>query len=290
MNNIFHNEIIEPYSYLEENKGKNIRKKIINFLGKKYDIKKNDIQNIIEIVDKIHNSTLILDDIEDNSKIRRGKECTHLKYGIALTINVTYIVLFDMLNNIKCENMKSNVIDTILKLSRGQGIDIYISENNKFITNEEYIEMIKGKTSALLSLIPKLINCCKPIEDINKINNLFDKFGIFFQIRDDLINIYDKKYWKKKGFCSDLYESKITYVILEAINKKIDRYEEIIEFYENKINDNDNVNKVYDILNNSNIWNEGKEILKKLKSEILNEADKVDLSDLFNLMFKQLEY
>jgi geranylgeranyl diphosphate synthase, type III len=289
MNNIFHNEIIEPYSYLEENKGKNIRKKIINFLGKKYDIKKNDIQNIIEIVDKIHNSTLILDDIEDNSKIRRGKECTHLKYGIALTINVTYIVLFDMLNNIKCENMKSNIIDTILKLSRGQGIDIYISENNKFITNEEYIEMIKGKTSALLSLIPKLINCCKPIEDFNKINNLFEKFGIFFQIRDDLINIYDKKYWEKKGFCSDLYEKKITYVILEAINKKIDSYEEIIEFYENKINDNDNVNKIYDILNKSNIWNEGKETLKNLKSQILNEADKVDLSDLFNLMFMQLE-
>jgi geranylgeranyl diphosphate synthase, type III len=290
MNKIYNDKIIEPYIYIQQNKGKNIRNKIIKFLGQKYNIDKNDIQKIIEIVDKIHNSSLILDDIEDDSKIRRGKECAHLKYGIALSINVTYIILFDMLNNIECQNMKSNAINTILQLSKGQGVDIYISENKKFITKFQYIEMIKKKTGALLSLIPKLINCCKPLKNISIINNLFEEFGVFFQIRDDLINIYDENYWKKKGFCSDLYEKKITYVILAAINNKIDGYKDIINFYDNKEINDINVREVYDILNKSNICNEGKKKLENIKNKILNEAEDVNLYDLFNLMFDELEY
>jgi geranylgeranyl pyrophosphate synthase len=287
--NIYYNDITEPYRYINENEGKNIRVDMIMYLGKKYKINKDDIKQIIDIMNKIHNSSLILDDIEDNSSLRRGKKCAHIVYGVALSVNVTYIILFDMLHEIKCENMKSVIIQTILEISKGQGLDIYISENNKIITNAQYMEMIKSKTSALLSLIPKLINCSKSIGklNLNAIIDLFEKFGIFYQIRDDLINIYDEDYWKKKGFCSDLYEKKITYVILYAINNKIDNYEEILEFYEKDKIDEKDVCAIYAILKKSTILKAGKLTLDNLKIEILSGASKVNLDDLFQLLFNK---
>ena len=290
MNKIYEDKIKEPYFYLSQNKGKNLRSKIIKFMGKKYNIKEENIKCIIDIIDKIHNTSLILDDIEDGSKIRRGYDAVHIKYGLPLSINVTYIILFEMLNNIKCNKMKDHCIKTILRLSKGQGIDIYISEKKEFITKNHYIEMIKNKTSSLLSLIPKLINSYKEIKNIDQIINLFEDFGIFYQIRDDLINIYDIKYWEKKGFCSDLYEKKITYVILEAVSNKIDGYNEILNFYYNNGVTDLNVKNIYKILKKSDILNNGKKYLNNLKEIILKNAKNVGLFELFNNIFNQLKF
>ena len=186
--------------------------------------------------------------------------------------------------------MKDHCIKTILRLSKGQGIDIYISDKKEFITKNRYIEMIKNKTSSLLSLIPKLINSCKEIKNIDQIINLFEDFGIFYQIRDDLINIYDIKYRKKKGFCSDLYEKKITYVILEAVSNKIDGYNEILKFYYNNGVTDLNVKNIYKILKKSDILNNGKKYLNNLKEIILKNAKNVGLFELFNNIFNQLKF
>ena len=59
-----------------------------------------EIENINKIKSLVHNASLVIDDIQDNSYIRRNQECAHIKYGIPLTINAGYLAIFKTLHNI----------------------------------------------------------------------------------------------------------------------------------------------------------------------------------------------
>lgn len=279
--------IIKPFNYIINTKGKNIRSVIIKYLINFYDLDTKYINQFIKIIDVIHNSSLLIDDIQDNSLKRRGKECAHLKYGIPLTLNCSYLIIFKLLNDINDINIKNEIINTLYELHNGQGQDIYISENIKFIKLDNYLEIIKKKTSSLIVLIPKLIHSLKEIKNYEKVFELFEKFGIFYQIRDDLINLNNEKYWIIKGFCSDLVERKITYPIILAVKNKIKNYEDIIKFYNNKSKD---IKSIYNIINKSNIFTEITNQLNDQKIDILNLAKDLNLDDLFNNILTNLSY
>jgi geranylgeranyl diphosphate synthase, type III len=284
----FKKAVIIPYTYISNIKGSNIRGRLLKFLCDKYHISKNQQNLIKNLIHKIHNCSLILDDIEDNSKIRRGIECAHIKYGIANSINSTYIVLFDMLHKIENNNIKQLTIKAIHDLCYGQGLDIVNSENYKNISKKLYIKLIKHKTGRLIKLIIDILNELHNISNIEIVQHIFDQFGIFYQIRDDLINITSEKYWEKKGFCSDIYEKKITYPIIVAINNKITNYDKIIDFYNKNDNISDkNVKEIYNIINCSNIYNLIKKELDTIKDNILKNTE---FYELFSNIFNYLKY
>ena len=60
---------------------------------------------------------------------------------------------------------------------------------------------------------------------------LLDKIGIFFQVRDDYINLTDPEYWKSKGFCDDIHERKFSFPIIRMIELRQGRYRELLELY-----------------------------------------------------------
>ena len=72
--------LIEPVKYYYNMNGKNIRKKICKTFGITFGISDEDIENINNLLNVLHNASLVIDDIEDDSQLRRNKDCAHKVY------------------------------------------------------------------------------------------------------------------------------------------------------------------------------------------------------------------
>jgi geranylgeranyl diphosphate synthase type 3 len=222
-----------PVQYYLNMKGKNIRNEICNFLGTLFFIEIEDIESINNIINVIHNASLVIDDIEDNSFLRRSQDCAHIKYGIPLSINSGYLSVFKVLHEFnKQENIdfeiKFKIVENLYYGHVGQGLDIYYSKEKIIPSLEEYNKMVEYKTGLIFISILDLI--------MSKTNNVIlkkrypsllialNKLSCLFQSRDDFINITDPNYWKEKGFCEDFDEQKISYIIVMLNNNKLPNY------------------------------------------------------------------
>ena len=103
----------EPVDYYVNMKGKNIRSHLCNILGKMLNVSTEDIVLIDDIINIVHNASLVIDDIEDNSLLRRGEPCSHIKYGIPMALNSGYYVFFKLLHKI-CEIFFVNRITSVI--------------------------------------------------------------------------------------------------------------------------------------------------------------------------------
>lgn len=105
----------------------------------------------------------------------------------------------------------------MLNLHRGQGDDIYTRDSTTVPTESQYISMVVDKTGGLFRLAVGLMQAFasqnKDADFVPLVNNL----GLYFQIRDDLINLADEEYFKSKSFCEDLTEGKFSYPIIHCI-------------------------------------------------------------------------
>uniref|UniRef100_A0A7S3PN45 Geranylgeranyl pyrophosphate synthase n=1 Tax=Aplanochytrium stocchinoi TaxID=215587 RepID=A0A7S3PN45_9STRA len=223
-------ECLEPFKYICTLPGKNIRSQLIDAFQLWLKIPVKNISEIKEIVGFLHNASLLIDDIEDGSKLRRGKPVAHSIFGIPNTLNCGNYVYFLALE--KCLQMKSqeavNVMTTeLLNLHRGQGRELVWRENFTCPTLGEYTSMILDKTGGLFRLAIGLMLCFsdtfhsvsgKEIKDWkDKMARLVNLLSVYFQIRDDYINLASTKYHKKKTFCEDLTEGKFSFPIVHSI-------------------------------------------------------------------------
>lgn len=215
--------LLEAYRYINSVPGKDVRGKLVDCfqLWMKVDSPKV-LQDIKEIVGQLHNASLLVDDIEDNSKLRRGVPVAHSIFGVASVINTANYVYFQALQ--KCHSLDHpeamNVfVKEMLNLHRGQGHDIMWRDNAKCPTEQEYCNMVIDKTGGLFRLAVGLMKAfateCKQTNFSPLVNNL----GLYFQIRDDLINLADEEYFKSKSFCEDLTEGKFSYPIIHCVRK-----------------------------------------------------------------------
>ncbi|XP_066553118.1 geranylgeranyl pyrophosphate synthase isoform X2 [Amia ocellicauda] len=175
-------------------------------------------QVIIEVTEMLHNASLLIDDIEDNSKLRRGFPVAHSIYGIPSVINSSNYVYFLGLEKVlKLEHPKAVQVFTsqLLELHRGQGLDIYWRDTYTCPTELEYRQMVLQKTGGLFGLAVGLMQLFS--DNQQDLKPLLDTLGLFFQIRDDYANLNSKEYSENKSFCEDLTEGKFSFPTIHAI-------------------------------------------------------------------------
>ncbi|GKZ33169.1 hypothetical protein AbraIFM66950_002958, partial [Aspergillus brasiliensis] len=159
------------------------------------------------------------DDIQDNSKLRRGLPVAHSIFGIAQTINsanYAYFLAQERLRELNHPEVYEIYTEELLRLHRGQGMDLYWRDCLSCPTEEDYIEMIANKTGGLFRLAIKLMQL--ESETKSDVIKLADLLGVIFQIRDDYQNLQSGLYTKNKGFCEDLTEGKFSFLIIHSIN------------------------------------------------------------------------
>ena len=224
-NNMAQDEILlEPFTYLLRKKGKDIRPKLLKAFNVWLKVPDEKVKLIGDIIQMLHNSSLLVDDIQDNSVLRRGNPCAHKIYGVASTINSANYVYFIGLEKIlELNNPEAVHIfkESMLELHRGQGMEIYWRDTFMCPTENEYRDMTVRKTGGLFNLAVKLMQLFSNNDDCPAYDyvELTSLLGLYFQIRDDYANLCLDEYFANKSFGEDLTEGKYNFPIIHAIQK-----------------------------------------------------------------------
>jgi geranylgeranyl diphosphate synthase type 3 len=149
-----------PYDYLISQPGKGIRSQLISAFDEWLEVPPESLEIITKVVGMLHTASLLVDDVEDSSLLRRGLPVAHSIFGTAQTINSANYVYFCALQEVqKLKNPKAITIFTeeLLNLHRGQGMDLYWRDSLTCPTEEDYLEMVGNKTGGLFRLAIKLM-------------------------------------------------------------------------------------------------------------------------------------
>ncbi|KAF8172541.1 farnesyltranstransferase [Mycena galopus ATCC 62051] len=222
---ILSQEIFEPFTYIAAQPGKNVGRDMIHALNFWIKAPEDKVTIISTMIDTLHNASLMLDDVEDNSKFRRGRPATHRIFGIPQTVNTATYVLLLAHQELSClagstvgyGDLVKILVDELIRLHHGQGLDLLWRDSVRCPTEAEYIEMAKDKTGGLLRMGVRLLTAFSetPVEgDYISFVNLV---AVYYQIRDDFMNLRSSVYTATKGFAEDLEEGKFSFPIVHAV-------------------------------------------------------------------------
>ncbi|MDI6721105.1 MAG: polyprenyl synthetase family protein [Candidatus Aenigmarchaeota archaeon] len=191
--------------------------------------------DLVVIIEATHDGTLIIDDIEDSSELRRGKPCIHKIFGNDIAINagnaMYYLPLLVLIKNeIKLPKEKllrlyEIYAQEMINISLGQGMDIAwhrgLCEPKSV---DEYLQMCAFKTGTLARMAAKFGAVVAGVDDeiIEKMGILAESIGIAFQIQDDILNLTadsGKNQFTKEYLGSDITEGKRSILVVHALSK-----------------------------------------------------------------------
>ena len=273
-------ELYEPIKYILKMKSKKIRP-ILSILA--YKLKKNDWKKIVQYVIAIelfHNFTLIHDDIIDNATLRRGEKTIHNKWNNNIGIlsgDLLMILANKLFSNLPLKIMQKvlkRFNEIAIKICEGQHYDMNY-ENEKLITEKQYINMIRLKTATLIGFSLELGGILSKMKDLD-IKNLYrfgEFMGIGFQLQDDYLDVFgDKKFGKKIG--GDILLNKKTYLLIKLLESTNEKEKIIINNW----------------INNSNTPNQKIEAITRLmKDKNIDSITESVINDYFNKAFDYLK-
>lgn len=174
-------------------------------------------------VELFHNFTLIHDDIMDEAPLRRGKSTVHTKWNSNIAIlsgDVLFVKAFEFLSNNDVKYLQQLIevfTRTAAEVCEGQQLDMDFETRND-VSIDEYIEMIRLKTSVLLGAALEMGAIIGEASEKDKrhLYNFGMNVGIAFQLKDDILDLYadPEKFGKQVG--GDILSNKKTFLLLKA--------------------------------------------------------------------------
>lgn len=206
-----------PFDYLETHPGKDIRGELIAAFNAWLQVPAASLEIITKVVGMLHTASLLIDDVEDSSLLRRGVPVAHSIFGTAQTINSANYIYFCALQELlKLTNPAIQIYtEELLNLHRGQGMDLFWRDTLTCPSEDDYLEMVGNKTGGLFRLAIKLM-CAESASQIDYVP-LVNTIGLLFQILDDYRNLSDTTYTANKGLCEDLTEGKFSFPVIHSI-------------------------------------------------------------------------
>ena len=191
-----------------------------------YNMYKEHVENIMMQalgLEIYHNFTLLHDDVMDRADVRRGKPCVHKVWNDNTAILSGDTMIVDSFIRMQqCDPAHlPDVMDvfsrTALEISEGQQYDMEF-ENRNDVKEEEYLEMIRLKTSVLLACAVKIGALLGDAtnEDAALLYDFGEKIGLAFQLQDDYLDVYGDFAVFGKRIGGDILCNKKTYLLIKA--------------------------------------------------------------------------
>lgn len=222
--------LYEPVQYVLAIGGKRIRP-VLALLG--YNLWREQPEDILMPaigLETYHNYTLLHDDLMDNADMRRGHQTVHKKWDANKAIlsgDSMLVLAYQRVAQVPADKLQQ-VFDlftiTALEIGEGQEYDMSFETRND-VTEDEYIEMIRLKTSVLLACALKMgaILADAPQADADRMYRLGEQIGLAFQLQDDLLDVYGDPKVFGKAIGGDITCNKKTYMLINAYNRANDK-------------------------------------------------------------------
>ena len=215
--------LYDPVSYVLSLGGKRIRPVLMLMA---YNLYREDVKSILQPatgIEVYHNYTLLHDDLMDRADMRRGKATVHKVWNDNVAIlsgDAMLVLAYQFMAQCASEKLK-DVMDlfslTALEICEGQQLDMEF-EQRKDVKEDEYIEMIRLKTSVLLAASLKIgaILGGASKEDADALYDFGVNLGLAFQLKDDLLDVYGDPLRFGKNIGGDILCNKKTYLVIKA--------------------------------------------------------------------------
>lgn len=218
--------LYDPIEYVLAAGGKRIRP---SFVLMAYNLFHDDVDRILPVataLETYHNYTLLHDDLMDKADMRRGRPTVHKKWddNTAILSGDTMLVLaYEHLAKCDTKYLKPALdlfTETALEVSEGQQFDMEFETRND-VAEEEYIEMIRLKTSVLLACALKMgaVVAGASDADANALYAFGEKVGLAFQLQDDQLDVYGDPKVFGKAIGGDITSNKKTFMLINAFNR-----------------------------------------------------------------------
>ena len=209
--------------------GKRMRATLPWLVGRAVGDTHSGLLDIGAAIETIHNFTLVHDDIMDDDEIRRGRNAVHIEYDMPTAINAGDAMLaiaFERLvmsANIELHDIPSlvnRIAWMVRRVSEGQQLDIEF-ETRERVTEDEYIEMIEGKTAVMFQICAELGARVAGADDevIECLAEWGKSVGLCFQLMDDLIDVLSDSATLGKPTGSDVAQGKQTLMVIHALSQ-----------------------------------------------------------------------
>lgn len=222
--------LYEPVSYVLSLGGKRIRPVLMMMA---YNLYKEDVESIFNQatgIEVYHNYTLLHDDLMDQADRRRGKPTVHKVWNentAILSGDAMLVLAYQFMAEGCPAGLLKPVMDlfslTALEICEGQQFDMEF-ETRDDVTEEEYLEMIRLKTSVLLAAALKLGAMLGGAseEDAARLYDFGMNLGVAFQLKDDLLDVYGDVKVFGKNIGGDILCNKKTYLLIQAYRQASD--------------------------------------------------------------------
>lgn len=286
--------LYEPIEYTLDGAGKRIRPvlslAVCNALGGSLEQVKYQAMGI----EMFHNFTLLHDDVMDKADKRRGRPTVHVHWNESTAIlsgDAMLTMAMQLICNKSGDKTKA-VLDlfncTAMEVYEGQQYDMDF-EQRMDVSIEEYIEMIKLKTSVLLACACKMgalmADADQQIQEAFYQYGL--KLGLAFQLQDDYLDTYgDSKIFGKK-IGGDIINDKKTWLLISAIAEDTTgRLKSLIG--DTSISDEDKISEVTTIYNKLDLANRCHKLICEYAEDAIAELNKIILPIESKTFFVQL--
>ena len=295
------NGLYEPIRYVLSMGGKRIRPVLMMMA---YELWKDDSDAILQqavALETYHNFTLLHDDVMDNADVRRGHPTVHKKWNenTAILSGDNMLVLAFKWMQCPLPEVLSTFTQTAIEINHGQQYDVDFEKRDD-VTEEEYLEMIRLKTSVLLACAVKIgaLLAEAPAQDVENLYKFGEAIGLAFQLQDDYLDVYGdpKVFGKEVG--GDIVSNKKTYMLIKAFQKAEGKdREELIKWIATPVsqkNRGQKVAAVTAIYNKLDIGNIAKEKMEDYYKQTLQALDKVNVPEekkapLYNIAAKMMK-
>lgn len=279
--------LYEPVRYVLSAGGKRIRPVLLLLASNMFTDELGDSFRAAAGMEILHNFTLLHDDLMDNAEMRRGKPTVHKRWNASTAVlsgDVMFMIACRYLSDIKERHRKQVMdlaLDTFIGICDGQQYDMDF-ENRDDVSTDEYIEMIRLKTSILLAASLKtgaLLGDASE-SDASSLYRFGEKVGLAFQLQDDLLDVYGDPAVFGKKIGGDILCNKKTYLYITARAKadavahsELDRW----ALYDGSDSQSkiDGVRAVYDALH---VREQSESLIGSLFDESMEILDEVSVS------------
>jgi geranylgeranyl pyrophosphate synthase len=251
-----------------------------------------DFLDFAIIPEIIHNGTLMVDDIEDNSELRRGKPCTYRMFGVDIAINAGNAMYFlpllaviknkDKLARDRISRLYEIYIEEMVNISFGQAMDIawhrgMADADN--ITERHYLQMCAYKTGTLARMAARMAAVVaggnKDLTE--KLGRFAEAIGIAFQMQDDILDLTSSQFGEKKGAVGmDISEGKRTLIVIHTLEKaSFKDKERLIKILNTHTKEQKLRNEAIQILRKYDSIEYTKQVARRLVKESWSQVDKL---------------
>ncbi len=229
-----------------------------------------------------HNFTLLHDDVMDNADVRRGRPTVHRRWNASVAI-LSGDAMLTMATQLMAK-APAAVLPAVMKLFNTTAMEVYAGqqldmdfENRQDVTVDEYLEMIRLKTSVLLACACRMGALLASASEKSQqaMYRYGELLGLAFQLQDDLLDTYGDPALFGKQIGGDIINEKKTWLWINAIAREPQRVRQILD---QKLTDYLKIREITAVYDSLGLADESRRLIERYTEEAVASLSEVEIT------------